>query len=108
MSIGGSTGKSRAPSMTHDWPFPGLPVRPVALILDRLHASWPEPVTLRPTAIGLAAEQRHFLLALIALRDSGWVMFEALLVGSGTEPEALGAALTVKGLHEITENWPPA
>jgi hypothetical protein len=94
--------------MTQHWPFPDLPVRPVALILDRLHASWPEPVTLRPTAIGLGREPRAFLRALVALQDKGWVMFEALLVGTGTEPEALRTALTVKGLQHMTEHWPPA
>ena len=93
--------------MSQDWPFPGLPVRPVALILDRLHVSWPDPVTLRPTAIGLANDHRAFLIALVTLRDSGWVMFEALLAGAGAEPEALDAVLTAKGMQQVAERWPP-
>lgn len=93
--------------MTTDWPFLGVPVQPVALIMDCLRANWPQPIALTPSRAGLDGEDRLFLRALVALQDAGWVMCEALLAGSGHEPCALGAVLTAKGMNEFARPWLP-
>lgn len=92
--------------MTQDWPFLDAPVRPVALILECLRESWPDPITLTPSRLGIEGENRDFLLAFVALQDAGWVMCETVLAGAGREPCALGTVLTVKGRNEYARPRP--
>lgn len=83
--------------MTKDWPLLNVPVRPVTLIMKYLHASWPEPVTLTPSRVGMEGEDRAFLVGLTALQDAGWLMCEAVLTGADAEPRAIETVMTAKG-----------
>lgn len=90
--------------MAKDWPFLDDPAGAAASVLEGLHASWPIPIELTPGSVGLAGQDRAFLLALVALQDAGWVMCEALLAGAGQEPCALDAVLTAKGRDELARH----
>lgn len=87
--------------MAKDWPFPDIPTRAVAAVLESLDASWPEPTHLTPASIHLEGQDRTFLLAVIALQDAGWLMCEAVLAGTGQEPCIIDAVLTAKGRTEL-------
>lgn len=87
--------------MAKDWSSLDAPAGPTASILDCLHRNWPQPIDLTPRDAGLVDQDRGFLLALIALQDAGWVMFEALVAGAGQEPCAVDAVLTAKGRGEL-------
>lgn len=89
--------------MAKDWPFPDIPTRIVAAVLEGLDATWPAPTNLTPASIGHEGQDRAFLLTVIALQDAGWVMCEALLAGAGQEPCVIDAMLTAKGRTELAQ-----
>lgn len=76
----------------------------VILSLARpLLSEWPESLDLTPSTTGLAEQHREFLQVTVALQDSGWIMYEALLVGTGPEPRVLNACVTAKGRVHLME-----
>lgn len=68
-----------------------------------LLTEWPEPFDLTPSRVGLGERHRDFTQVAVALQDSGWIMYEALLVGTGPEPRAVNACMTVKGRVHLLE-----
>lgn len=75
----------------------GLPADLVSRFAVPLLREWPEPIDLTPSKTGLAERHRDFVQAAVALQDTGLIMYEALLVGTGPEPCARNACLTTKG-----------
>ena len=81
----------------------GLSTDVVLCLAGPLLRQWPEPLALTPSRSGLAGRHRDFLRAAVALQDAGWIMYEALLVGTGPEPRALNACVTAKGRVQLME-----
>ena len=87
--------------MAQDWPFPDIPSGIAIAVLEGLDANWPAPTSLTPTNVRLDGQNRAFLMAVTALQDAGWLMFESLLAGTGREPCVVDAVLTAKGRTEL-------
>lgn len=81
----------------------GLSTDLVLSLAGPLLREWPEPFDLTPSTAGMADRHRDFLQVAVALQDSGWIMYEALLVGTGPEPRALNACVTAKGRVHLME-----
>ncbi len=75
----------------------GVSARQVEHVARRLLDSWPDTVDLRPSDLEMDEIHRAFLQLMTGLQDRGWMMYEALLVGTGPEPRVLDAVLTAKG-----------
>ena len=72
-------------------------------ILALLIAEWPNPVTIRPSNVMPYLDHRKFVAAIQALQDDGMIMSEALLIGAGPEPTAIGVLITRKGRDYFNE-----
>jgi hypothetical protein len=81
----------------------GLSRELVLSLAAPLLKGWPEPFDLTPSGAGLAERHGDFMQVAVALQDSGWIMYEALLVGAGPEPRAVNACMTAKGRVHLLE-----
>lgn len=66
-------------------------------IARRLALCWPHCEHVRPSVLHPAPSDRAFIHAATSLQDEGLIMFDALLIGAGAEPEIRDALLTRKG-----------
>ena len=81
----------------------GIPADLLLAFAEPLLRQWPDSLDLTPAKSGLAGRQREFLRVTVALQDFGWIMYDALLAGSGTEPRILNACVTAKGRAHLIE-----
>jgi uncharacterized small protein (DUF1192 family) len=54
-------------------------------------------MTLEPDLLGEASEPRDFIEAVLELERSGYLDYEAMLIGASPTPQIIGARLTDKG-----------
>jgi hypothetical protein len=85
----------------------GFPRDLVLSLAAPLLKGWPEPFDLTPSGAGLAERHGDFMQVAVALQESGWIMYESLLVGTGAEPRAVNACMTAKGRVHLLELGSP-
>lgn len=90
--------------------IPFAAVAPVALeILAYLqsHAADELQHPLCPSHLPSCPPERLFLAAIVRMQDAGLIMSEALLVGTGPEPQLLEPSITRRGQMVLTSGQPP-
>lgn len=70
-------------------------------LLRLLAGCWPEARDVSPDDLPLTVDDRAFLAAALVLRDGGFVLYEAMLVGTGPRPVLDQAMLTHKGMMRL-------
>lgn len=66
-----------------------------------LRREWPGSVDVDAQVAAPGASAAHFFEACTSLQHEGLIMYEALLLGVGSSPKLLAAALTRKGQEAV-------
>lgn len=80
-----------------------LPPDVILRLALRVRRAWPESLHLTASAIGFRGREGDFVRVAMAMQDAGWIMYDALLIGTSPEPEFQNVCMTAKGRERMLE-----